>query len=116
LKYGNWSCYDVSEDRLAANLKYFLERIIPVCEASGVKMAIHPDDPPWGIFGLPRIVRNERDLDRIPGLVDSPANGLTLCSGCLGADPANDIPALIRRFGRRVHFAHVRNIAYSHDG
>jgi mannonate dehydratase len=100
----------VSEEDLAANLRYFLERIIPICEEYDVKMAIHPDDPPWGIFGLPRIVRHERDLERLLKLVDSPYNGLTLCSGCLGADPCNDIPAIIRRFGNRIHFAHVRNI------
>jgi mannonate dehydratase len=100
----------ISADDLRANLKYFLERIIPVCEESGVKMAIHPDDPPWSIFGLPRIVTSAADLEAILALVDSPANGLTLCSGCLGANPANDIPAIIRRFAKRIHFAHVRNI------
>jgi mannonate dehydratase len=101
---------DVSEDKLVANLKYFLERIIPVCKECDVRMAIHPDDPPWSIFGLPRIVRHSADLDRLLGLVDSPYNGLTLCSGCLGANPENDIPAIIRRFGKRIHFAHVRNV------
>jgi mannonate dehydratase len=79
-------------------------------------MAIHPDDPPWGIFGLPRIVRHAQDLDRLLGLVDSPYNGLTLCSGCLGASPGNDIPAIIRRFGPRIHFAHVRNIKIEAPG
>jgi mannonate dehydratase len=85
-------------------------------------MALHPDDPPWNIFGLPRIVRNQADLDLILGLVDSPANGLTLCAGCLGANLENDIPALIRRFGdprpehNRIHFAHVRNIKVSSPG
>jgi mannonate dehydratase len=101
---------DVSEDMLVANLKYFLERIIPVCEECDVRMALHPDDPPWNIFGLPRIARHAADLDRILGLVDSPCNGLTICSGCLGANPDNDIPAIIRRFGGRIYFAHVRNI------
>jgi mannonate dehydratase len=107
---------DVSEDKLVANLKYFLEKIIPVCEECGVKMAIHPDDPPWNIFGLPRIVRNAADLERLLGLVDSPCNGLTLCSGCFGANPQNDIPAVIRRFGSRIHFAHVRNIKIHSPG
>jgi mannonate dehydratase len=106
----------VSEDDLVANLKYFLEQIIPVCREYDVKMAIHPDDPPWGIFGLPRIVRHAQDLDRLLGLVDSPYNGLTLCSGCLGASPGNNIPAIIRRFGRRIHFAHVRNIKIESPG
>jgi mannonate dehydratase len=107
---------EVSEDKLVANLKYFLERIIPTCEECDVKMAIHPDDPPWNIFGLPRIVRHAQDLDRLLGLVDSPSNGLTLCSGCLGASPDNDIPAIIRRFGTRIHFAHVRNIKIDSPG
>ncbi|GHV81443.1 mannonate dehydratase [Spirochaetia bacterium] len=107
---------DVSEDMLAANLKYFLERIIPVCKECDVKMAMHPDDPPWNIFGLPRIVRNAADMDRILGMVDSPYNGLTLCTGCLGANPDNDIPAMIRRFGKRIHFTHVRNIKREKPG
>jgi mannonate dehydratase len=107
---------DVSEDKLVANLKYFLERIIPICRECDVKMAIHPDDPPWNIFGLPRIVRNTGDLDRLLGLVDSPYNGLTLCSGCFGANPENDIPAMIRRFGSRIHFAHVRNVKVHQPG
>lgn len=103
---------DVDEDKLAANLKYFLEGIIPVAEEVDVKMAIHPDDPPWPIFGLPRIVKNHSDLERIINMVDSPYNGITLCSGCLGANLCNDIPAMIRYFGGkgRIHFAHVRNI------
>jgi mannonate dehydratase len=107
---------DVTEDKLAANLKYFLEKIIPTCEECDVKMAIHPDDPPWNIFGLPRIVRHAADLERLLGLVDSPYNGLTLCSGCFGASPQNDIPAMIRRFGSRIHFAHVRNVKVHSPG
>jgi mannonate dehydratase len=101
---------EVSEDDMVANLKYFLERIIPVCEECGISMAIHPDDPPWDLFGLPRIARNAADLDRILGLVDSPRNGLTLCCGALGAGTQNDLPAMIRRFAGRVHFTHVRNV------
>ncbi|MDR3302842.1 MAG: mannonate dehydratase [Treponema sp.] len=101
---------EVTEDRLIAHLKYFLEGIIPTCEACDVKMAMHPDDPPWDIFGLSRIMRHEADIERILALVDNPYNGLTLCSGSLGANPANDIPTIIRRFGKRIHFAHVRNI------
>jgi mannonate dehydratase len=101
---------NVSRDDLRQNLKYFLEKIIPTCEECDVRMAIHPDDPPWGIFGLPRIVSTPEDLEILLGLVDNSYNGLTLCSGCMGANPANDIPAIIRRFGERIHFAHVRNI------
>jgi mannonate dehydratase len=104
---------DVSEDDLAANLKYFLEKIIPVCKECGIRMAIHPDDPPWSVFGLPRIMKNAADIERVLGLVDEPENGLTLCTGCFGANPANDIPAVIRRFGSRIHFTHVRNVKIS---
>lgn len=103
---------DVDEEKLFENLKYFLERIIPVCEEYDVRMSIHPDDPPWSIFGLPRIISNKENLERMLKLVDSPYNGLTLCSGSLGVNPDNDIPELIRYFGNmgRVHFGHVRNI------
>jgi len=101
-----------TEEKLYDNLGYFLKAIMPTCEKFGIKMAIHPDDPPWSIFGLPRIVRDETSLERIVGLVASPCNGLTLCSGSLGANPKNDVPAIMRRFSAmgRVHFAHVRNI------
>jgi mannonate dehydratase len=103
---------DVDEEKLLENLRYFLEAIIPVCEEVDIRMAIHPDDPPWNIFGLPRIVKSRETLQKIVDLVDSPYNGLTMCSGCLGANPDNDIPALIRHFGGmgRIHFGHVRNI------
>ncbi len=102
----------VDEEKLFENLGYFLKAIVPVCEEVGIKMAIHPDDPPWSIFGLPRIVNNKANLERIVNLVDNPCNGLTLCSGCLGANPDNDIPSIIRYFGGkgRIHFGHVRNI------
>ena len=106
---------DIDDEALWANLKYFLEGIIPVCEEYDVKMAIHPDDPPWGIFGLPRIVTNEENLDRLLRLVDSPYNGLTLCTGSLGVNPKNDIPHMIRRFGGegRIPFLHARNIKWT---
>lgn len=106
------------EDKLFANLKYFLEAIIPVAEECDIKMAIHPDDPPWSVFGLPRIVTNKKNLERLVGLVDSPYNGLTLCSGSLGANAQNDIPSLVRHFGKmgRVHFGHVRNIKIHEPG
>ncbi len=108
---------DVDEEKLFANLKYFLQAVIPVAEDSGIKMAIHPDDPPWSVFGLPRIVTCPENLERIVRLVDSPANGLTLCSGSLGANREHNIPAIIRRFGKmgRVHFGHVRNIRILQD-
>lgn len=99
-------------ERLWDNCAYFLERVVPVAEGAGVRMAIHPDDPPWPIFGLPRIITDGAALERLVGLVDSPANGVTLCSGSLGVLPANDVPAIARRLGAmgRVHFAHCRNV------
>lgn len=107
---------DVDEERLFANLKYFLEQIIPVCEKYGIKMAIHPDDPAWSVFGLPRIVTNKENLLRVVGLVDSPYNGVTLCSGSLGSNPQNDIPDIIHALKGRIHFAHVRNIRHNAPG
>lgn len=108
---------EMTEDKLFDNLKYFLEGIIPACEKYDVKMAIHPDDPPWSIYSLPRIVTNKENLERLVHLVNSPYNGLTLCSGSLGANKDNDIPALVRHFGGmgRIHFAHVRNIKFFGD-
>ena len=108
----------VSEEILWGNLEYFLKAIIPVAEAAGIRMAMHPDDPPRPIFGLPRIVKNRDDLARLVKIVDSPANGLTLCSGSLGADPGNDIEALVREFGGmgRIHFGHLRNVKIEPDG
>ena len=109
---------NISHQDLFENLKYFLEQIIPICEECDVKMAIHPDDPPWDIFGLPRIANNRTNLDRILSLVDSPYNGLTLCSGSLGSNPENNIPELVRYFGakKRIHFAHIRNIKIHEPG
>lgn len=103
---------DVTEEDLWSNLEYFLKKVVPVAEECDIKLAIHPDDPPWSIFGLPRIITNKENLDRLINIVDSPSNGITLCSGSLGVDPKNNIPELIRYFGKkgRIHFAHVRNI------
>ena len=108
----------VSEEILWGNLEYFLKAIIPVAEAAGIRMAMHPDDPPRPIFGLPRIVKNRDDLARLVNIVESTANGLTLCSGSLGADPGNDIEALVREFGGmgRIHFGHLRNVKVEADG
>ncbi len=107
----------IDNEKLWNNLKYFLEKIIPTAEESDVKMAIHPDDPPWSIFGLPRIIVNKESLERFINLVDSHYNGITLCSGSFGVDRENDIPELIRCFGKkgRIHFAHVRNIKITGD-
>jgi mannonate dehydratase len=104
---------DVGTEQLWENLAYFLERVAPEAERAGVRMAIHPDDPPWSIFGLPRIITSGAAFERLIDLVDSPANGVTFCTGSLGADPANDLPAIARTIGERgrIHFAHCRNVA-----
>lgn len=105
--------YDgVTEDDLFENLRYFLTKIIPVCEETDVKMAIHPDDPPWEIFGLPRITKNLEDLKKIIGIVDSPYNGITFCTGSLGADPNNDLVEMIEQIGHRINFVHFRNVGF----
>lgn len=106
----------MNHDGLRANLKRFLEAVIPTAEDVGIRMCIHPDDPPRPLFGLPRICSDEADIAFILGAVDSPANGLTLCSGSLGANPRNDVPAIARRFADRIWFAHLRNVAKDEDG
>ncbi|MDR0920940.1 MAG: mannonate dehydratase [Lactobacillales bacterium] len=102
----------VTEEILFENLTYFLKKIIPVCEEEDVKMAIHPDDPPWEIFDLPRITKNLEDLKKILSIVDSPYNGLTLCTGSLGADPKNDLVEIIHEVGDRINFVHFRNVKF----
>ena len=101
---------NISEEDLWNNLKYFLDRVIKVAEEVHIKMAIHPDDPPWNIFGLPRIITNKKNIERFLKLYDSPYNGLTLCSGSLGVDPNNDIIDMVKSFSDRIHFAHIRNV------
>ena len=105
---------EIDEDKLRANYKYFLEGIIPTCEKVGVRMAVHPDDPAWPVFGIPRIAHSIEHFDKIVKLVDSPANSLCLCTGSLGSSPSNDIPKAIRHFGEmgRIACAHVRNVKY----
>lgn len=102
----------VTEGKLFENLEYFLTRIIPVCEEMDVKMAIHPDDPPWEIFDLPRITKNLDDLKKIVNIVDSPYNGITFCTGSLGADPNNDLVEMVREIGHRINFVHFRNVGF----
>lgn len=104
----------ITPDMLRENYKYFLDAIIPVCEEVGIRMAVHPDDPAWPIFGLPRISHSQEDFDKIVALHDSPANALCLCTGSLGSNPANDIPSIIRHFGEKDRIAclHVRNVKY----
>ncbi|WP_181347222.1 mannonate dehydratase [Thalassobacillus sp. CUG 92003] len=106
----------VDTEQLWNNLQYFLEQIIPVCEQHDVSMAIHPDDPPWPVFGLPRIISTADDLERLVNLVDSPHNGITLCSGAFGARSDNDIPEMIRTYKDRIHFAHIRNVKRFENG
>ncbi len=102
----------VGDKELFANLEYFLKKIIPVASQAGILMAIHPDDPPRPIFGLPRIVKNRDDLNKILAIIDTPANGLTFCTGSMGADLNNDCVAMVREFSarKRIHFAHLRNV------
>lgn len=108
---------DVDAERLWEHLAYFLERVVPVAASVNVKLAIHPDDPPWPIFGLPRIITNAAALDRLTRIVDHPSNGVTFCTGSLGADSANDLPAMIRELGARgrIHFVHCRNVKRTGD-
>jgi mannonate dehydratase len=102
----------VTEEILFENLSYFLKKIIPVCEEMDVKMAIHPDDPPFALFGLPRITKNLQDLKKILSIVDSPYNGLTLCTGSLGAEPNNDMVEIIHEVGGKINFVHFRNVEF----
>ena len=101
---------NISEEDLWANLKYFLDGVMPAAEEAGVNMAIHPDDPPFPIFGLPRVITNKENLIRFLKLYDKPCNGLTLCTGSLGVLESNDIIDMIHTFPDRIHFAHIRNI------
>ena len=102
----------VDEKKLWENLAHFLERVVPVAASSRVKMALHPDDPPWSIFGLPRIITSGAALERVINIVDDAANGITFCAGSLAADAGNDLAEIIHCLGRRgrIHFAHCRNI------
>lgn len=107
---------DVDDEKLFANLKYFLEAIMPTCEKYGIKMAIHPDDPAWPVFGLSRIITSKENLLRMIHSVDNPYNGVTLCTGSLGSNPDNDIVDIIHALKGRIHFAHVRNLKYTGEG
>ena len=103
---------DVDDEKLFANLKYFLERIMPVCNEYDIRMAIHPDDPAWSVFGLPRIIINKENILRMMKMVDDPHNGVTFCSGSYGTNLENDLPDMIRSLKGRIHFAHVRNLKF----
>ena len=105
---------DMAEDQFYANIKYFLDAIIPTAEKLGIYMGVHPDDPPQPIFGLPKLIISRDNIRRFLDLNPSKHNGLSLCTGSLGARKGNDIPAMIREFGGegRIHFAHVRNLKF----
>ena len=106
------SLYDgIDRDTLRENMRYFLSAIMPVCEEYGVNMCVHPDDPPFQILGLPRIVTNEEDIDWFLRAVDNPHNGLTFCAGSLSAGEHNDTRELARKFAKRTHFVHLRSTA-----
>jgi mannonate dehydratase len=107
---------DVGRDALRANFARFLREIIPTAEEVGIAMCVHPDDPPRPLFGLARIVSDADDLAFVVDAVPSPANGITFCTGSLGAGADNDVPALAKRFARHIHFAHLRNVAKEPDG
>lgn len=107
---------DVDNEKLFDNMTYFLKAILPVCEKYGVKMAVHPDDPAWPVFNLPRIITNKENILRLLNAVNSPYNGITLCTGSLGTNPENDIPDIIRALKGRIHFAHVRNLKHIAKG
>ncbi len=101
---------DIDKNALQENLAYFLSEIAPVAEECGVKLAIHPDDPPFPILGLPRIVSSMADYNYILNKVNIPANGVCFCTGSLGASAANDLPAMVKEIGERIHFVHLRNV------
>jgi mannonate dehydratase len=104
---------NIDGEALFANLKYFLERIMPVCDKYDINMAIHPDDPAWSVFGLPRIIINKENILRMMKMVDNPHNGVTFCSGSYGTSLQNDLPDMIRSLKGRIHFAHVRNLKFN---
>ena len=92
------------------HVQHFLREVIPVAAEHGIKMAIHPDDPPFDLLGLPRIISTAKDVRRFLALYDHPNNGLTFCTGSFGSRPDNDLPAMVREFGDRIHFVHLRNV------
>ena len=107
---------DIDHAQLRKNLAWFLSEIIPVAEEAGVRMCIHPDDPPFSLYGLPRIVSTADDARFILNAVDSPSNGLTFCTGSYGTRADNDLVAMIEEFASRIHFAHLRNVTREADG
>ena len=107
---------NIDATTLKANLAYFLQAIMPDCERLGIKMCIHPDDPPFAILGLPRVVSTEADLKFLVDAAPSPSNGITFCTGSLGARGDNDLPGIVERLGQHFHFIHLRNVRREADG
>ncbi|MBX9971575.1 mannonate dehydratase [Cytobacillus firmus] len=106
----------VDEAQLWANLEYFLKEILPVAEECDIKMAIHPDDPPWSIFGLPRIITGEASYEKLIAISDSPSNGFTMCTGSMGANPENDMVGVARKYAYNAPFSHIRNVKIYDNG
>ncbi|SFL78184.1 mannonate dehydratase [Salibacterium qingdaonense] len=103
----------ISEEQLMENLIYFLEQVVPTAEEEGVLLAIHPDDPPWSIFGLPRVVTTKENVEHMLHRVDSTNNGITFCTGSYGANPDNDLNGIIEAAKGRIHFVHARNVKWT---
>ncbi|WP_321288078.1 mannonate dehydratase [uncultured Sunxiuqinia sp.] len=107
---------EINHTRLREHLSLFLRDVIPVAEGAGVKLCVHPDDPPFSVLGLPRIVSTQDDLEWICDQVDSISNGLTFCTGSLSVNRGNDLPGIVKKLGSRIHFAHLRNNVFLPDG
>lgn len=107
---------EIDRDQLRENLRLFLSDVIPVAEQAGVKLCIHPDDPPFPVLGLPRIVSTQDDLEWIVSQVDSPSNGLTFCTGSLSVNRENNLPEMVKKLGHRIYFTHLRNNIFLPDG
>lgn len=102
----------IAHEKLFENLVYFLNAIMPACDEAGIDMAIHPDDPPWDMFGLPRIICKEDDYDKLFNAVPNKHNGITFCTGSLGAGRFNDLPKMAEKYASRIYFAHLRQLRY----